>query len=101
MHWESTDNFGNLSVATSAATCLDTLEPDLESMIEVVFARTPEGVSFSVDADYHEIAAPSGDQVTHIMTVTNMKSLGVAEIQDRLRDVLLRLGKHAEVQGSW
>jgi hypothetical protein len=101
MHWESTDNFGNLSVATSAATSLEELKAELESMIDVVFARTPEGVTFSVDKSYQEIAAPSDQQVTHVLTVPLLASVSAEDVQSTLREVLTKLGRNATVQGTW
>lgn len=101
MNWESTDNFGNLSVATSAATSLEELKAELESMIDVVFARTPEGVAFSVDKGYQEIAAPSDQQVTHVLTVPLLASVSAEEVQATLREVLAQLGREATVQGTW
>lgn len=101
MHWESTDNFGNLSIATSSATTLEDLRVELESMIDVVFARTPEGVAFSVDKSYQEIAAPSDQQVTHVLTVPLLGSVSTEDVQATLRDVLAQLGREATVQGTW
>ena len=101
MHWESTDNFGNLSVATSSATSLDELRAELESMIDVVFARTAEGVRFSVDKSYQEIAAPSDQQVTHVLTVPLLASVSAEDVQSTLREVLDQMGREAAVQGTW
>lgn len=101
MHWESTDNFGNLSVATSSATSLEDLRADLESMIDVVFSRTPEGVVFSVDKSYQEIAAPSENQVTHVMTVPLLASESEETVQSVLREVLDHMERDAKVQGAW
>ncbi|MEI7576461.1 MAG: hypothetical protein WCK51_06175 [Armatimonadota bacterium] len=101
MNWESTDNFGNLSVATSSASSLEELRTELESMIDVVFARTPEGVVFSVDKSYQEIAAPSDQQVTHVLTVPLLATLSAEDVQATLREVLAKMGREAAVQGTW
>lgn len=101
MNWESTDNFGNLSVATSAATSLEELKVELESMIDVVFTRTTDGVRFSVDKSYQEIAAPSDQQVTHVLTVPLLATVSEEAVQSTLREVLAQLGREATVQGAW
>jgi hypothetical protein len=101
LRWESTDNFGNLSIATTSATTLDELKADIESMIDVVFSRTPEGVTFSVDKAYQEIAAPSDSQVTHVLTVPLLASFSSDQVQECLKEVLGSLGREASVQGPW
>ena len=69
MQFSATDNFGNLMVAESAARSDADLHADLVTLVEAVLAHHPGPVAFSVDVGYGEIASPSGDQVSHIMSV--------------------------------
>lgn len=101
--WENTDQFGNLKVACSGASSVDTLNADLESLVEAVFAQHSSGVTFSVDASYGEIAAPNGDQVSHVLSLPFLssvadKSAASAEIQQALREIV---GDRASVIGPW
>lgn len=80
--WEATDNFGNLMVAKSDARSLEELREDLISLIDEALHRTPQGAIFAVDAAYGEVAAPSGNAVTHILQAPWL-SQRVAEGEDK------------------
>ena len=69
MVWESTDNFGNLLVATSSAKTGAELYEDLESLCQEVFHRYSGNVTFSIDLDFNQISAPDGNQVSHVLTI--------------------------------
>ncbi|MBI1332945.1 MAG: hypothetical protein GC165_08695 [Armatimonadetes bacterium] len=105
--WENTDQFGNLKVAQSKATSLDDLDPDLRDLVQAVLTDHPDNPTFSVDVAYAEIAAPRGDQVSHILNlpfVSQLLTSGVAKndlqqaIIDKLKDTV---GDKATVIGPW
>lgn len=88
-------------MAISTAASLEELKIELQSMVDVVFARTPEDVRFSVDKAYQEVAAPSDQQVTHVLTVPLLATVTEKEVQSTLREVLAQMGREATVQGTW
>lgn len=111
MQFSATDNFGNLMVAESAARSDDELHADLAAMVQAVLAHHPGAVTFSVDVGYGEVAAPSGDQVSHIMSVP---WFGEREAAGESRDAIYAAvagqlaeiaAAHAEreigIQGPW
>jgi hypothetical protein len=69
MQWEATDQFGNLFVATSNSTTPETLQPELESMVEELTQRTSDPIVITVDFDYAEINGPNPEEVSHIIQV--------------------------------
>ena len=73
MQWESTDNFGNLSVATSNAQTPESLKEDLQNLVTTLFHRwesTPDlDIKISIDVRSGEICGPDSNQVSHIMEV--------------------------------
>jgi hypothetical protein len=100
--WETTDQFGNLLVALSDASSLDSLRSDLADMVGRVFDRhADESATFSVDLDYNEISAPRGDQVSHVLQVGWLASSGLSV--EQVKDVLREVGEgHTfEVIGPW
>ena len=107
LQWENTDQFGNLKVATSTATDLSDVEPDLRDMARAVFEQHGEEVLFSVDVAYAEISAPRGDQVSHVLNlpfVSNLLSNGLekGEIMDSLANQLRAfVGETSKVVGPW
>ena len=107
LQWENTDQFGNLKVATSTASGLEDVEPDLRDLAKAVFEQHSEDVSFSVDVSFCEISAPRGDQVSHLLNLPFISSLIGAgtpksEIQDSLTKQLeAMIGETAKVVGPW
>lgn len=107
LQWENTDQFGNLKVATSDATGLDDIEPDLRDLARAVFEDHGEEVFFSIDVAYAEVSAPRGDQVSYVLNipfVTELIAAGVdkSEIQDSLTTQLeAMVGETAKVVGPW
>ena len=107
LKWENTDQFGNLKVATSMATSLENVKPELEDMVNSVFEQHGRDVTFSVDVPYAEISAPRGDQVSHILNLPFV-SVFVAggmdkdEIQRSLIQQLKSLvGDTTKIIGPW
>lgn len=103
LHWENTDQFGNLKAACSNAASVAELSPDLEAMVEAVFAQHSANVTFSVDASYGEIAAPNGDQVSHILSLPFLSGAAdKAEASDQIQSALREIvGEKAKVIGPW
>jgi hypothetical protein len=100
--WETTDQFGNLVVANSSASCADELRSDVADLVERVFLRhADEAVTFSVDFEYGEISAPRGDQVSHMVQVPWLSESGldVLGVEQMLRDA--GCGKEFDVIGPW
>lgn len=99
LKWENTDQFGNLKVATSAATSSAELRAELVAMVEDVLTAHPTGAVFAVDAPFCEISAPSGDQVSHVLAVPLFESgLTMEDAQAMLQELV---GDRAAVQGPW
>lgn len=69
MEWEATDNFGNLNVAVSEASSLEELRGDLESLVEELHHRHPDGGKISVDFSYGEVNGPDPEEVSYVMQV--------------------------------
>ena len=107
LQWENTDQFGNLKVATSDATTLEEIEPDLRDLARAVFEQHGEDVMFSVDVNFAEISAPRGDQVSHLLNVPFVGNLikngtDKSEIQYSLtRQLEAMVGETAKVVGPW
>jgi hypothetical protein len=103
MQWESTDQFGNLMVATCDATDSEGISEALSEMVRAVFERTPEGVTFSIDSSYREVAAPSPDQVSHILTLPYLGGGEScrAEVERLLAQVVADKGLQARIIGPW
>lgn len=111
MQFSATDNFGNLMVAESAARSDADFHADLAAMVQAVLAHHAGSVTFSVDVGYGEVAAPSGDQVSHIMSVPWFAEReGAGESREAIYTVVSRqLGEiaaaHPEreisIQGPW
>ena len=107
LQWENTDQFGNLKVASSSATGLDDVDPDLRDLARAVFDQHSENVKFSIDVSYAEISAPRGDQVSHVLSLPFVSDL-VAKggdkqaiqhaLSDRLKDIV---GDPEMVVGPW
>ncbi len=107
LQWENTDQFGNLKVATSEATTLDNVKPDLEELVRAVFEQHGREVTFSIDVPYSEISAPRGDQVSHVLNLPFVSvfvagGMEKAEIQASLAQQLRSLfGDTTKVIGPW
>jgi hypothetical protein len=104
MRWEGTDNFGNLMVAESDSTSPNDLRADLVSLVTEVFGRHSSGVSFAVDQEYQEIAAPDAGQVSHIMRVPWLTEGDTGQFEAvcaLLHEVLAEIGLDATVHGPW
>ncbi len=107
LQWENTDQFGNLKVATSEATTLDNVKPDLEDMVRAVFEQHGREVTFSIDVPYAEVSAPRGDQVSHVLnlpfvSVFVASGMEKAEILTSLIQQLKSLvGETTNVIGPW
>jgi hypothetical protein len=112
MQWESTDNFGNLMVATSEATTPDGLAHDLQLLIDALLDRHEGEVAISVDVPYGEVAGPSGNQVSHIVNCSAFFEAEASqgktqeqvseETQALIRGLLSNNpARTVEVQGPW
>lgn len=99
--WQNTDQFGNLKAATSAATSLEELLPDLLDMISAVLANAPKDPKFSVDLEYREISAPDGNQVSHTLALPDLEPVSedqAAVIRVKLDELLEGRGRAV---GPW
>ena len=94
VEWEATDQFGNLYVAASEARSPEELKEDLSSLIGEALLRASGRAEFAVDAAYGEVSAPSGSQVSHVLSVPWLsermhggedRAAIEAEVQDLLR----------------
>lgn len=107
LQWQNTDQFGNLKVAVATGTSLEDIFEDLDGLAEAVFTQHSENVQFSIDVPYGEIAAPSGDQVSHILQIPFLADLvagGASEssVYASIHADLSRIvGPRAEVRGPW
>ncbi len=101
MVWESTDNFGNLLVATSSANTVPELAAELESMCQEVFHRHPGTVVFSIDLEFDQVSAPDGNQVSHVLSI--QPNLGTFEdIKELLLTIVARTTRSdVSVIGPW
>ncbi|MEI8282973.1 MAG: hypothetical protein WCG75_11245 [Armatimonadota bacterium] len=107
LQWENTDQFGNLKVATSSATNIADVEPDLRDLARAVFDQHSENVKFSIDITYAEISAPRGDQVSHVLNLPFVSELVanggdkqaiLHELANHLKDIV---GDPEMVVGPW
>lgn len=102
LQWDNTDQFGNLKVAISDASDAETFESHVQDMIARVREQHGDaGLIFSVDTSYKEVAAPRGDQVSHILQCDwlDNPSHSSEEIQELIRKNLI--GVDAKVIGPW
>lgn len=104
MRWEGTDNFGNLMVAESSSTSVADVYADLRSLCVEVFGRHGGPVTFAIDLEYQEIAAPDGNNVTHVMRVPWFVAGDESSfdaIRDQLSEIVLEMGREATITGPW
>jgi hypothetical protein len=75
VHWEATDQFGNMFIGATEATSSEALVEDLVDMIQEVKARHSGPCTFSIDVSYGEISAPKADPVSHVLNVSWISGL--------------------------
>lgn len=76
MHWEATDQFGNLYVGVSEAESVDDLRPHLASLVEELCQRTPDPIQVTIDTGYAEINGPNPEQVAYVLQVPWLSGQG-------------------------
>lgn len=98
MQWSSTDQFGNLNVATSDATTFEELRPDLASLIEELQLRTQGPIRITVDIDYTELNGPDPENVSHILQAPNLACFHSDQSPEEIRAAIAELADGVEVQ---
>jgi hypothetical protein len=107
--WESTDQFGNLMVASSDTSSELELLEVLKDFCTVVCERNSDPISIAIDVAYSEVSAPRADQVTHVLNlnfISQKKSEGlkVAEIESLFAELIKKVcpaGRDISVRGAW
>lgn len=69
IHWEATDQFGNLYIGTSSALHADELEVELAEMLERLGETTNETIVLTVDAEYGQITGPRPEHARYVLNV--------------------------------
>jgi hypothetical protein len=98
MQWSSTDQFGNLNVATSEATTMEELRPDLASLIEELQMRAPGSIKITVDIDDTELNGPDPENVSHILQAPKLACFHSDQSPEEIRAAIADLAGGIEVQ---
>lgn len=69
MDWQATDQFGNLFIGESSSTDVESLRPELASLIEQLAERAGDSFRVVVDFSYNEICGPDPEHVSHLLRV--------------------------------
>jgi len=67
VHWEPTDQFGNLYIGQLAATTIDDFRGPIRSMLTELAERATGDIRLTIDLEFAEINGPDPDQVSHIL----------------------------------
>lgn len=97
VHWEATDNFGNLCVGVSGAEGWEALREDVKSLLEELAHRHPGGGQMAVDFEYGEMCGPSPDEVSRVMQVAWL--VGKGEEFERVAELVREVAEEAGIGG--
>ncbi len=104
VHWEPTDQFGNLYIGTCEAFDVEDLREPLSSMLEELRQRTEGEIRLTVDLEYSEINGPDPEQVSHILRTTWFETQMEAgrapdHIYEAVNDLVSQLASEQGIMG--
>mgnify|MGYP001202624036 CR=1 FL=1 len=92
MHWQATDQFGNLYRGESESSDVETLRDEIADMLQQLRGRTDGAITITVDTEYGELNGPDPNQVSHILGVPWLEGADPAEVVSCVEEVVSELG---------
>jgi len=104
VHWEPTDQFGNLYIGTCQAFDIEDLRAPLTSMLVELRERATGDIRLTIDLEYSEINGPDPEQVSHILRTSWLETqieAGKApeHILESVNDLVLQLAESSGANG--